>query len=88
VGISKPNPKLYQRACAAMGLDPHQGMYIGDSPLHDVDPVNSLGMISVRTHRDNRFEGLQGKTVPRFEIRSFEDLVPILGEEFGITLPA
>jgi putative hydrolase of the HAD superfamily len=88
VGISKPNPKLYQRACAALGLDPREAMYIGDNPAHDIDPVNSLGMISVRIHRDNRFEGLTGKTAPRFEIRSFEDLVPILSEEFGITLPA
>jgi FMN phosphatase YigB (HAD superfamily) len=88
VGISKPNPQLYQRACSALGLDPHEAMYIGDSPVHDIDPVNSLGMISVRIHRDNRFEGVQGKTAPRYEIRSFEDLVPILAEDFGIQLPA
>jgi len=87
VGISKPNPKLYQRACSAMGLVPAEVMYVGDNPLHDIDPVNAVGMIPVRLHRDNRFEGLQGRTQPRYEIRSFEELVPVLGQDFGIVLP-
>jgi putative hydrolase of the HAD superfamily len=87
VGISKPNPKLYQRACAAMGLVPAEVMYVGDNPLHDVDPVNALGMISVRLHRDNRFEGVQGHTRPRYEIGAFDELVPVLEQDFGLVLP-
>jgi len=87
LGISKPNPKLYQRACSALGLDPHEAMYIGDSPLSDVDPVNHIGMISVRILRENRFTGQQGQTQPRFTIGSFDDLVPILADEFGVRLP-
>jgi len=87
LGISKPNPKLYQRACAAMGLMPAEVMYVGDSPLADIDPVNSLGMISVRLHRSNRYEGVQGKTQPRYEIQSLDELVPVLEKDCGITLP-
>lgn len=87
VGISKPNPKLYQRACAAMGLVPSEVMYVGDNPLHDIDPVNALGMISVRLHRDNRFEGVQGRTRPRYEIGAFDQLVPVLEQDFGLALP-
>ncbi|MBM3984155.1 MAG: HAD-IA family hydrolase [Planctomycetes bacterium] len=87
VGISKPNPKLYQRACAAMGLVPAEVMYVGDNPLHDVDPVNALGMVSVRLHRDNRFEGVQGRTRPRYEIGAFDELVPVLEQDFGLVLP-
>lgn len=87
LGISKPNPKLYQRACSALGLDPHEAMYIGDNPLSDVDPVNHIGMISVRILRENRFTGQQGQTQPRYTIGNFDDLVPILADEFGIRLP-
>ena len=88
VGISKPNPKLYQRACGALGLRPEEVMYVGDHPLHDVDPCNAAGLIPVRIHRDNRFEGLQGRTSPRYEIHSLEELVPVLEGDFGIALPA
>jgi putative hydrolase of the HAD superfamily len=87
VGISKPNPKLYQRACAAIGLSPAEVMYVGDNPLHDVDPVNAVGMIPVRLLRDNRFEGLTGKTKARYEIHTFDELVPVLEKDFGIALP-
>ncbi len=88
LGISKPNPKLYQRACSALGLSPGEVMYIGDNPAHDIDPVNALGMVSVRIHRNNRFEGRTGATEPRYTIGSFEDLVPILAEDFDTVLPA
>jgi len=87
LGISKPNPKLYQRACAGLGLDPREAMYVGDNPLSDIDPVNQIGMISVRILRDNRFAGQTGQTQPRYTISSFDDLVPILAEEFDIRLP-
>ena len=87
LGISKPNPKIYQRACAGLGLDPREAMYVGDSPLSDIDPVNQIGMISVRILRDNRFAGQSGATEPRFTIKNFDDLVPILDGEFGIVLP-
>ena len=87
VGISKPNPKLYQRACAALGLDPREVMYVGDNPLHDVDPVNAVGMIPVRLHRDNRFAGVTGASKARYEIRSFDELVPVLEKDFGLVLP-
>jgi putative hydrolase of the HAD superfamily len=87
VGISKPNPKLYQRACAALGLNPAEVMYVGDNPLHDVDPVNAVGMISVRLLRDNRFEGVGSQSRPRYEIRAFDELVPVLEKDFGIVLP-
>ena len=87
LGISKPNPKLYQRACSALGLDPREAMYIGDNPLSDVDPVNHIGMISTRILRENRFTGQQGQTQPRYTIKTFDDLVPILADEFGLRLP-
>ena len=56
LGISKPNPKLYQRACSTLGLNPAEVMYVGDNPTH--------------------------------EIRSLDELVPILEREHGLQLPA
>jgi len=88
LGISKPNPKLYQRACQTLGLDPTTVMYVGDKPTHDVDPTNEVGMISVLIHRDGRHASEQGKTSPRYEIDSLDELVPVLVEDFGIRLPA
>jgi putative hydrolase of the HAD superfamily len=87
LGISKPNPKLYQRACDTLGLDPAGVMYVGDKPTHDIDPTNELGMVSVLIRREGRHGGEQGATAPRYEIDSLEELVPVLETDFDLQLP-
>jgi putative hydrolase of the HAD superfamily len=87
IGIGKPNPKLWTTACAALELDPREVMYIGDNPTQDIDPCNGLGMVTVRSRRVTRHKDASGKTAPRHEITSFDELGPILAREYGITLP-
>jgi hypothetical protein len=41
----------------------------------------------VRLHRDNRFAGVNRASKPRYEIRSFDELVPVLEKDFGLVLP-
>ncbi|MBI4567934.1 MAG: HAD-IA family hydrolase [Planctomycetes bacterium] len=51
MGISKPNPKIFQRATAAVGLDPAECLYVGNHPVHDIDAANSVGFGTVRVFR-------------------------------------
>ncbi|MED5330989.1 MAG: HAD-IA family hydrolase [Planctomycetota bacterium] len=83
VGIAKPNPKIYQRALDDLGLQAGETLYVGDNPLHDIDPPNSLGMITARIHRENRFEMVTGETMPDYEIHSLSELDEILSRDFG-----
>ncbi len=87
VGISKPNPKLYSRACAALGLQPGECMYVGDNPLTDIDPPNSLGMVTVRAVRETRHKDEHGVTEADYTINRFEELAELLRADFGLTLP-
>ncbi|MEE9128232.1 MAG: HAD family hydrolase, partial [Planctomycetota bacterium] len=84
VGISKPNPKLYQRVLDDHGLKPDTVMYVGDSPIHDIDPANKVGMITVRSQRGGRWAEHQGKTKPDYEINDFGQLTQLLESEFGV----
>lgn len=86
VGISKPNPKLYTRACGRFGLDPREVMYVGDSPAHDIDPPNGLGMYTVRVMSGNRYADVASATEPTHTITSFAELPPLLTEHHGLTL--
>ncbi len=86
IGISKPNVKLYQKACQTLGLDPSKVMYIGDNPIMDIDPPNSLGMITVRNRRAKQYGFTEGKTKPDYEIQDFHDLLAILKRDFGLSL--
>ncbi len=84
IGISKPNIKLYQRACSDLNIRPSESMYIGDNPINDIDPPNEIGMITVRNRRSGRYIDLQGKTEPSYEIHNFWDLLDILREDFHL----
>ena len=86
VGISKPNPKLYQHVLESLDLRPERTMYVGDHPENDVDPCNSLGIITVWNRRSGRHSQTQGKSKPDYEIRDFYDLRSILRDDFDLAL--
>jgi putative hydrolase of the HAD superfamily len=85
IGISKPNPKLWLRACAAFGVRPSESIYVGDRPTMDVDPCNRIGMITVLNKRSAR-DYLPGETSPDFEIHNFYDLLDFLRVRFGVDI--
>lgn len=86
VGISKPNPKLYRRACSDLNLRPAECIYVGDNPTHDIDPPNQIGMITVRHRRSGRYVDVDGATSPTYEIHDFIALQTILDRDFGLHL--
>jgi putative hydrolase of the HAD superfamily len=84
IGISKPNPKIYQRACSDLNLRPAETMYIGDNPRHDIDPPNAIGMLAVRMRRGGKHYNDEGDTQPLREVQNFWDLLDFLKQEFDI----
>jgi putative hydrolase of the HAD superfamily len=84
IGISKPNVKLYQRACSDLNIRPSESMYIGDNPRNDIDPPNQIGMVTVRNCRSSRYLDQESDTEPDYEIHNFWDLLDILREDFHL----
>lgn len=84
IGISKPNRKLYLRACHETGVRPEEAMYVGDHPENDIAPAKAIGMVAVR-HRwqGGKHAHEEGSVKADYEIRGFQDLVPILKADFG-----
>ena len=86
IGISKPNPKLYQVALADLGLRAPEVMYVGDSPEHDVAPPRSLGMVTVWARRGAK-HGLEGSAiVPDHVVADFVELRGVLREHYGVPI--
>lgn len=87
IGISKPNPKLYQTALADLGLEAPRVMYVGDNPLHDVAPPAQVGMVTVWARRSARHD-IEG-TGARADhvVDDFEELATILRERYGVEMP-
>ncbi len=84
IGINKPNPKLYRRALSDLGLNPSRCMYVGDNPIHDIDPANEVGMITVHNRRSGRHATIQGKTEASYVIQEFYQLRKILESDFDL----
>jgi putative hydrolase of the HAD superfamily len=84
VGISKPNIKLFLRACSSCGLAPEETMYVGDDPRNDIDPCNKIGIVTVKNRRAGRHRDAAGETEPDYEIDNFWDLLNILREDFAL----
>lgn len=84
IGISKPNPKIYQRACSDLNLRPTQTMYVGDNPVHDIDPPKSIGMLAVRMRRGGKYQTAESQEDPDREVQNFWDLLDYLKQDFAI----
>lgn len=50
--IGKPEPALFQRGCAALGLSPSEVMMIGDNPSTDIRGAENLGIRSLLVDKD------------------------------------
>lgn len=84
IGISKPNPKLYQVALKDLGLQPAEAMYVGDNPAHDIAPPRSLGMRTAWARRGARHKLEQGGVEPDHVVDDFVALRKILVERYGL----
>lgn len=85
VGISKPNRKLFLRACAAVGVPAEETLYVGDHPKNDVAAAKSAGMRTVRFRSPGgKHVGQPDEVAPDFAITSLAELLPIVAAELGL----
>lgn len=59
-GVEKPDPVIFERALARMGVPADRSVYVGDNPEFDVDPARALGMTAVLIDRRGRFPDHEG----------------------------
>jgi len=43
-GVAKPEPAIFLKALAELGVAPSDCIYVGDNPAHDLRPARMLGM--------------------------------------------
>jgi putative hydrolase of the HAD superfamily len=85
IGISKPNPKLWLRACEAARVAPADALYCGDSPVNDIVPAGSVGMKTVRMRSpEGKNAAAECPVRPDHEVRDFPGLMAILRDVYGV----
>lgn len=87
IGISKPNPKLLQRALHCTGVPAAAALYVGDNPVNDVAPARALGMVAVRFRSPGgKHAVVEGPSAPDHEVADFAGLRTVLREAHGVAV--
>lgn len=50
-GRAKPDASIFHAACDALGVMPHEAVYVGDDPLLDVEGAKNAGMQAIWMNR-------------------------------------
>ena len=77
VGWRKPHPRIFEHAFEALGIEPSEGLFIGDRLDLDIDGAAGVGMDAVWVDT-GRYQWSPRHAQPRHTVQSLDQLVPIL----------
>jgi putative hydrolase of the HAD superfamily len=87
MGVSKPNPKIYAKACEALRLSPSRVLYVGDRPETDVHPPKKIGMRTVHFRgAHGRYSDVSSSPPADHEVELLTELEPILRDAYGLVI--
>ncbi|MFQ5848790.1 MAG: HAD family hydrolase [Candidatus Methylomirabilales bacterium] len=78
VGHRKPHPAIFTTACEALGISPHEAIFIGDSPHIDIAGAKGVGMGVIWLNRWGEHLD-QSIPHPDYIVSRLEDIKSILG---------
>lgn len=55
---AKPHPDAFLTACSAIGVQPHEALYVGDEPITDAAAAREAGLRSIWLDRTDRLATL------------------------------
>jgi len=77
IGVPKPDPRIFARACEKLNVAPGDVWHVGDSLTTDVAGAKAAGLTAVWLNRDGANRE-HGQAEPDLEIRSLTELPPLL----------
>ncbi|MFL6658768.1 MAG: HAD family hydrolase [Massilia sp.] len=83
LGSAKPDPALFLAACTALGVAPHEAVYVGDDVLLDVQGAQRAGLRAVWLNRTASTRHLEHGVVPDAICADFDALLAWLEAEHG-----
>jgi putative hydrolase of the HAD superfamily len=51
VGMSKPDPRIYQHCCELLGVDPEEAVFVGDGANDELAGAQRVGMRAILIHK-------------------------------------
>jgi len=76
-GYNKPDARLFERALEMTGVNPHQMLHVGDSPITDIVGALGAGM-AVAWLQTGRHQFPRGFPKPQYTITRLTEVFPIV----------
>ena len=54
IGLSKPDPRIYLACCDALGVEPHEAVFVGDGANDELEGARRVGMDAILIHREGQ----------------------------------
>jgi len=80
-GRAKPDPAIFHAACEALGVAPHEAVYVGDDLVLDVQGAQRAGLRAVWMNRTASRRHLEEGVQPDAIAANFGELLAWLGDE-------
>lgn len=75
IGLRKPDPRIFELACAELGVQPEEAVHVGDHHYADVLGARAAGMQAVLIDR----HGAEARPVGPRPIKSLDEIEGVLG---------
>jgi HAD superfamily hydrolase (TIGR01549 family) len=74
-GRAKPDPAIFHAACVALGVAPHEAVYVGDDLLLDVAGAQNAGLRALWLRRDGGADPAAQAIRPDAICASFDEII-------------
>lgn len=85
-GYRKPHPALFRRALAALEVEPHEAVFVGDRLIDDVSGAKAVGMRAVLTHQYRQEPLEDARVAPDAVVRRLAELPGVIEQLEAVAL--
>lgn len=82
-GTAKPDPAIFRAACSALGVAPHEAVYVGDDLALDVAGAQRAGLRAVWMNRTGSTAHVAAGIAPDAICASFDELLAWLEQQLA-----
>lgn len=83
VGLLKPDPAIFLRACTDLNVEPNECAFVADGGFNELDAAHSLGMLAIKIVQPLQSSDYGSSAFFDYEIHDLSDLIGLLGEHSG-----
>jgi putative hydrolase of the HAD superfamily len=78
LGVAKPQPEIYQQACAALGVSAPETVFVADGAFGELDAARALGMVAVLIEQEHQSRAYGASERWDYRVESLAEVPPLV----------